>query len=1437
MCSMAPVEGHQTTPQQVATIPQPSQGSIPLPRLIDFLLQKTYTDLTLLAELLPRKTDMERKIEIANFSHRIRQQYIRLLALIKWAASANKVEKCSQITAFLDKQSMLFVETADMLAMMARDTLVHARLPSFHIPSAVEVLTLGTYSRLPACIREKIVPPDPITPKEKAYTLSRLNQIIEYRLVSTDLPIQMRNLEIENGCVTFLVEHEFKVSLTLMGDGPTVPWRLLDIVILVEDKETGVFVAPILLGCLCTDGKSLVHSQQIRYLLQLIQSRMVDNPRALHDLYSCLHSFCLSLQLEVLHSQVSQYRLVDCQGGPYKLGVAVEDPALPLQVRHQPPLSVTEAATADQAIRSDRLSMEKLLVHTVHLRARHCLTSLSLKLDRYTCSIHGTPAILQVSLFPNAVSSENLLITVDTHTGEFLAHVPQYEPPMIDDIQDQLNKNPTNMEALLTSLKKWLVLRRCEKTVQHLPVMVMEQLPLVVPPGHPVETVLSKERLFLRLSRHHGYYVVVELQDLDSLAYYLLAVQPQGPEESYVKEEEPTLDLPDYSKSFLRIVDFLRLDAFSITHGPCTQVEGGRPSGLCAETVRVNKLKRKLSVETSPSPPPKKPKFHSQYIPELGHVVALCDEMLPFTQLGLQLYKHGVCHQATQVEADGFTYSIRIVKMPDIDGLDPETMEAFHQALLSTTICMHAKGTRAWLVEFVFGNCPVVSLNSREGGARRPVTFYYEYSPKAETMVQEMVQDWGTMGHLYQVVLGLANSPQDHRLFEIRSYTYKKLILGYGPQRANTVTITWRPADRRFHLSFAVVSQTNCGSNPHLQIVSQIQHEFNEHRSIPTLMQVLNDTYSPLLSLNKLPTAPQLGVVNSRPQIPVQSFVLVPQTSTHYRVVYRQLFCIDIQCRPDNHVAIKDGAFSIFDKSKVIEEFVPIQTLKTFLNKVVDDPTSHLRRRSQSEDDNPLSPGGGMECIDTFLLGGHKPGSPATMRQDGGLRFHMPMTPPSGSNPHTPASPHPSVLSQPNYGASPNPSFSLASPPSQQYVTPSPSMQSPAGPGLFAAANSPVNPLHVPSPSFLPTASPSPAFEGGSPFPAGGSLSMSSPAAWPGSPSVPRPSPRGTAQSPGASMHSPQAGLPPSADHKVATGGRAGFPQAHRILASTVPVLVSHKGLDFICSPSPLPVGAPTSPAEATLGGPGAAPVAPLERMLGCMFLRRVVHRVVTTDEAITVLPSADPGTIYFKVETLQLKLNFNLATLQSLHLKATPAPEYKEQWSDAEIHVLERYCDLKVFNAPYKPNAFHSLSRLLNAPIHVLKSCLLLLRLELLPDRNLKWSVQWCFTIPPASPPMGPVGMSGIILKEKMLFFSVQLQLTRMGLNLPPGVEPMSVVVPLVYELNSNTTSLADRNANNPPFNNIRSLLKRFTEMYPQSECSIFPAIRDVMANLAITM
>jgi mediator of RNA polymerase II transcription subunit 14 len=58
---------------------------------------------------------------------------------------------------------------------------------------------------------------------------------------------------------------------------------------------------------------------------------------------------------------------------------------------------------------------------------------------------------------------------------------------------------------------------------------------------------------------------------------------------------------------------------------------------------------------------------------------------------------------------------------------------------------------------------------------------------------------------------------------------------------------------------------------------------------------------------------------------------------------------------------------------------------------------------STTEDDNPPSPIV-MDAVDVFSISQQPSiGSPASRRQDSGLRFPSPMTPPS--NPHTPASP------------------------------------------------------------------------------------------------------------------------------------------------------------------------------------------------------------------------------------------------------------------------------------------------------------------------------------------------------------------------------------------------------------------------------------------------
>ncbi|XP_046397458.1 mediator of RNA polymerase II transcription subunit 14 [Ischnura elegans] len=1642
-----PLEGHQT-PVGNSIPPQEARsgGSISLGMLIDFIVQRTYHELTVLAELLPRKTDMERKIEIYNFSARTRQLFVRLLALVKWANSASKVDKSAHIMAFLDKQSHLFVETADMLARMARETLVHARLPNFHIPAAVEVLTTGTYGRLPTCIRERIVPPDPITPSERRLTLLRLNQVIQHRLVTSNLLPQMRNLKIEGGRVTFHVEHEFEVSLTVMGDGPNIPWRLLDIDILVEDKETG-------------DGKALVHSLQVQYVHDVIQSRLVDHPQPLAEVYACLHHFCQSLQLEVLYSQalrlmrdrlgehihieeytagsrltlsywhdlvpsphgsstaVSTVTATKSESG-YRLTIQVDphDPARPLTISHLPSLGSKESEIADRAIKSDLLSVERLLVHTIYIRTRSRLTDLKQEMQSILkdteCQLQGSPAILSVPVLSPCLRAEQLLVTVETHTGQLQCHVPQYHsppaspPPLVPEIQQALNAwaassmgasgssaaEKEKLKALLTELRFWITQRRCEKTLQHLPATPEERLPLLHHPA--LVTAHPTRRMFVRLHRHPSVVLVVDLKEktcgggsevecgfrlafvkpvscaLATAASTGMASEPGEGEGGVPVEDGEAMDdaqvTPAAShppKMFLKVLSVVEFDGFVVTHGPFTSVDdqsekGGLSGAIAGGGAAAREsggggtiagVKRKLTTGSSGGggagagaasgaaskyePGARRSKHPAYFIPELAHVVALCDERIPFVTLAEELNRRGIAHQGLQVESGATALVLRLVQLPTPPHMESRQMVPLLKRLLSVSIRVQGKGTKSWMAEFVFHGSPLTSIHPKEQGLRRPVYFQYEMGAGVEGVsraVDGLLADWACVAHLHYLVedvalqwssgpggvvattsggaagsvtpgavggatAGLVMSGASSasisgslaNFMTIKSYSYSRLVVAYGLNRSACVTVQWSHVEKAFKLVFG--GSTNI-INAHSLMREQLEAHLNHSRSLMQILHLLHHTHQPLLSICKLPNLPQLGVHNSRPQVPVPTFVIMPQSPTLIRIAYQGTYCLEIRLRGNGVVSIRDGAYSRFDRSHVVEEFTPTQGLKAFLSKYADE-SALLRRRSQSEDDNPPSPMV-MESMDAGGRGGPSPfppQSPVPGRGGGdpGLRFHhAPMTPPSGSNPHTPASPHPGMSQgqhQSSFGSSPATSFNLASPPSlpppppASINHPSPSMlplhPSPVGGGLHPSGGAPSSssavahsPLHqhgaahsplVPSPS--PGGPPcqlghSPAGsfigapghpEGSSPFP-----SSHSPAAavggtsnWPGSPGMPRPSP---VSRPLQSLQSPQsqeyskAGLGMHHVHlmgSLGAGATRVLPQ--RSWAGAIPTVITQEALDVLCSPSPHPQygGGPVSQlGRSAVGGD----MSPIERFLGCVYMRRQLQRFVQTDECVSFLQSNEQNVVHFKSETLQCRVGLNPQHLQSLHIKIQPTPEHKDTWSMEEFQVMEKFFDTRVAVPPYKPNALCGFVRMLNVPVNVLRDFVSIMRLELAGPSalggSLKWAVQWSLRIPPSATPIVPIGMAGLLVcRNKILFF---LHITRIGISYCPGVEPASLVLPLVYDVSTNLTQLAEKREPGPASATTAASLqlKRFAEFGGGGEaCSLFPAVRDLLANLTL--
>uniref|UniRef100_A0A183CH68 Mediator of RNA polymerase II transcription subunit 14 n=1 Tax=Globodera pallida TaxID=36090 RepID=A0A183CH68_GLOPA len=222
-----------------AAPPQCGPPTVSLALLIDFAIHWNYRQFEILSELNSKKKETDRKISVVEFAHNTRLIFVRLLAIVRWLKSAKKFEPLASIRHLLDEQATRYVESADRLVEIARNELPNARLPAFQVAQAVDVLTLGSYPRLPQNIKERFIPPASLSAAERRLTLRRLNQLIEFHLAqqAAQLSPRIRQIAVRNGMAILMVPGEFEMALTRLGDDPATRWMLLNIRILVESAE------------------------------------------------------------------------------------------------------------------------------------------------------------------------------------------------------------------------------------------------------------------------------------------------------------------------------------------------------------------------------------------------------------------------------------------------------------------------------------------------------------------------------------------------------------------------------------------------------------------------------------------------------------------------------------------------------------------------------------------------------------------------------------------------------------------------------------------------------------------------------------------------------------------------------------------------------------------------------------------------------------------------------------------------------------------------------------------------------------------------------------------------------------------------------------------------------------------------------------------------
>lgn len=133
----------------------------------------------------------------------------------------------------------------------------------------------------------------------------------------------------------------------------------------------------------------------------------------------------------------------------------------------------------------------------------------------------------------------------------------------------------------------------------------------------------------------------------------------------------------DVPKKYLTVQSMVEFDTFTATHGPGTYVDGRfdlaqllfafKSTHIFTMDLKSNpgsSNKRKQNFMEGPAAKQPKTIYPAYFIPELAHVVAMCDEKLPFFALAQALNQRKLPHTGLQVEANSTSLVLKLLTLP-----------------------------------------------------------------------------------------------------------------------------------------------------------------------------------------------------------------------------------------------------------------------------------------------------------------------------------------------------------------------------------------------------------------------------------------------------------------------------------------------------------------------------------------------------------------------------------------------------------------------------------------------------------------------------------------------------------------------------------------------------------------------------------------------------
>ncbi|POR31632.1 Mediator of RNA polymerase II transcription subunit 14 [Tolypocladium paradoxum] len=161
--------------------------------------------------------NLRKKGSLTSFAQDMHGKWLKALVITEWSRKSDMVSKLIDLKFHIDQQRILYDACLDNMVNVKRD-LAFARMPSPDLKTALQVLSTGTAPWMPDL---SYIDPPPLTPDEQLKWMNDLNTLLSLRLNLDDydkIPYHFRNYEIGSGRVTFKVDGEFEVDLTIADE-------------------------------------------------------------------------------------------------------------------------------------------------------------------------------------------------------------------------------------------------------------------------------------------------------------------------------------------------------------------------------------------------------------------------------------------------------------------------------------------------------------------------------------------------------------------------------------------------------------------------------------------------------------------------------------------------------------------------------------------------------------------------------------------------------------------------------------------------------------------------------------------------------------------------------------------------------------------------------------------------------------------------------------------------------------------------------------------------------------------------------------------------------------------------------------------------------------------------------------------------------------------